>query len=162
MELISQAEWAKNHGFSKQYAGQLVKNGTIRLFNGKVNPKQADSAIAAIRNPAHEEKRAGSNSGGHGEGGDLSTLLLKTRIKNEVEKGKLLETRVKTETRELVSAESVREAAFNKGRIIRDGMLNIPDRVSSLIASVGSDERKIHEILAKEIRLVLEELSRDG
>jgi|GEM_PF-5425667 len=41
-------------------------------------------------------------------------------------------------------------------------MLNIPDRVSSVIASAGSDERKIHEILTKEIRLVLEELSRDG
>ncbi len=164
MELISQAEWARKNGFSKQYAGQLVKNGTIRLVNGKVNPQQADNAIAAIRNPAHEERRVGFAAVNHkADGGsDLSTLLLKTRIKNEVEKGKLLESRVKTETKELVSAESVREAAFNTGRVIRDGMLNIPDRISSVLASSGSDERKIHEILTKEIRLVLEELSRDG
>lgn len=162
MELISQSEWARENGFTRQYVNKLVKNKTIKLIKGKINPDQANSAIKAIRNPALEEKRTVISSSSGNSDSNLSTLLLKTRLKNEVEKGKLLETRVKTETKELVNAESVREAAFNTGRIIRDGMLNIPDRVSSVIASAGSDEHKIHEILTKEIRLVLEELSRDG
>lgn len=156
MELISQAQWAKKHGFSKQYAGQLVKSGTIKLTNGKVNPQQADNALLALRNPAHEQRRSGFSSGG--DNTDLSTLLLKTRIKNEVEKGKLLEARAKAESGELVNADAIKEAAFNKARVVRDGMLNIPDRVASIIASMD-DEHKIHEILTREIRLVLEELS---
>ena len=61
---------------------------------------------------------------------------------------------------ELVSAEKVRQAMFAKGRIIRDGILNVPDRVSSLIATIN-DASQIHEILMKELREVLEELSRD-
>lgn len=155
MEFISQAQWAKKHGFSKQYAGQLVKNGTIQLFNGKINPQQADNALLALRNPAHDPRRSGFGSSG--DNTDLSTLLLKTRIKNEVEKGKLLEARAKAESGELVNADQIKEAAFNKARVVRDGMLNIPDRVASIIASID-DEHKIHEILTREIRLVLEEL----
>jgi hypothetical protein len=39
-------------------------------------------------------------------------------------------------------------------------MMNIPDRISSLLAN-ENDAAKIHEILSKEIREVLTELSRD-
>lgn len=46
------------------------------------------------------------------------------------------------------------------GRIIRDGILNVPDRVSALLATIN-DASQIHEILTKELRLVLEELSND-
>lgn len=161
MELISQAEWARKNGFSKQYAGQLVKNGTIKLYNKKINPKQADAAIAAIRNPAHEERRVSSSAGSYGgDGNDLSTLLLKTRIKNEVEKGKLLETKVKAEAGEWLNAEEVKAAYFNKARVVRDRILNVPDRVSSIISSI-SDEQQIHTILTNELRQALEEISRD-
>ena len=156
MELLTQAAWAKKHGFSKQYAGQLVKNGIIKLVNGKVDPKQADTALLVQRNPVLDQRRTVLNSGS--DNSELSTLLLKTRIKNEVEKGKLLEARAKAESGELVNADQIKEAAFNKARVVRDGMLNIPDRVASILASID-DEHQIHEILTREIRLVLEELS---
>jgi hypothetical protein len=90
----------------------------------------------------------------------MHDLLVKTKLKNEIERGKLLEAKVKSETGELISAEKVRQAMFAKGRIIRDGMMNIPDRISSLLAN-ENDAAKIHEILMKELREVLEELSRD-
>lgn len=61
---------------------------------------------------------------------------------------------------ELISAEKVRNAMFAKGRIIRDGILNVPDRISALLATIN-DAAKIHEILTKELREILEELSRD-
>jgi hypothetical protein len=90
----------------------------------------------------------------------MHDLLVKTKLKNEIERGKLLEAKVKSEMGELVSAEKVRQAMFAKGRIIRDGILNVPDRVSSLIATIN-DASQIHEILMKELREVLEKLSRD-
>lgn len=155
MAFISQAEWARRNGFSKQYVNQLVRNGTVRLVNGKINSQEADAILSSLRNPSYEQKRSFSSADNNTE---LSTLLLKTRIKNEVEKGRLLEAKVRVEIGELVDAAKVKEAAFNKARIVRDGMLNIPDRVSSIIASID-DEHKIHEILTNEIRLVLEELS---
>lgn len=154
-ELVSQYEWAKRSGFSKQYANRLVKTGTIPLVDGKVDIDEANGILASIRNPNKLEMRRGKQNVS-----DLSTLLLKTRIKNEMEKGKLLEAKAKAEIGELVSVDEVRTSAFNKARIVRDNLLNIPDRVSPQLASIN-DENKIHEILLNEIRIVLEALSKE-
>jgi len=154
MALISQAEWARKHGFSRQYANQLIKEGTLKAVEGKVDEEQADMALAAIRDLSKTEKRSSQQST------ELSTLLLKTRIKNEMERGKLLEARAKVEIGELIAVDEVKQAAFNKARIVRDNLLNIPDRVANLLASVD-DASKIHELLSQEIRNSLEGLSRD-
>lgn len=141
MKLIKQSQWAKKHGFSRQYVSQLVKSGVIELINGLVDVEQADATLESNK--------------------ELSTLLLKIRIKNETERGKLLEARVKAEIGALISVEDVKVAAFKKGRMVRDSLMNIPDRLSSLLASID-DSNKIHEILSKEIKTALEELSRDS
>ena len=154
MALISQAEWARKHGFSRQYANQLVKEGTLKAVEGKVDEEQADMALAAIRDLSKTEKRSSQEST------ELSTLLLKTRIKNEMERGKLLKARAKVEIGELIAVDEVKQAAFNKARIVRDNLLNIPDRVANLLASVD-DASKIHELLSQEIRNSLEGLSGD-
>jgi hypothetical protein len=111
--------------------------------------------LASTKNPSKPETRKGLQNVT-----DLSTLLLKTRIKNEMEKGKILEAKAKVEIGELVSVEEVKTSAFNKARIVRDNLLNVPDRVASQLTSI-SDEKKIHEILLNEIRTVLEALAED-
>jgi hypothetical protein len=152
-ELVSQYEWAKRSGFSKQYANRLVKAGTIRLINGKVDIDEANAILASTKNPSRQETRKGTQNVS-----DLSTLLLKTRIKNEMEKGKILEAKARAELGELVSVEEVKTTAYNKARVVRDNLLNIPDRVASQLASLDN-EKKIHEILLNEIRSVLEALA---
>jgi hypothetical protein len=158
MSLISQTEWAKRQGFSKQYVNKLLKNGKIKLIDGMIDEKSANAVLQNQRDPNLPIRRNGSNS--YESQSDMHDLLVKTKLKNEIERGKLLEARVKSEIGQLISAEKVRRAMFAKGRIIRDGMMNIPDRVSSLLATI-SDAAKIHEILSNEIREVLTELSRD-
>jgi hypothetical protein len=154
-ELVSQYEWAKRSGFSKQYANRLVKSGVIRLINGKVDIDEANATLASIRNPSRQESRKGLQNVS-----DLSTLLLKTRITHEMEKGKILEAKAKAELGELMPVEAVKTAAYNKARVVRDNLLNIPDRVASQLASLDN-EKKIHEILLSEIRSVLEALAAD-
>lgn len=39
--LTTQADWARRHGFSRRYVGQLVKRGVIRIADGKVDPAYA-------------------------------------------------------------------------------------------------------------------------
>jgi hypothetical protein len=58
----------------------------------------------------------------------------------------------------LVSRDEVEVAAFTRFRTFRDGMLNIPDRVSALLAT-ESDAARVHEILTTEIRKALLEFS---
>jgi len=49
-------------------------------------------------------------------------------------------------------------AAFNRYRIFRDGMLNIPDRLAAVVAA-ESDPRRVHELMSTEIRKALTEFS---
>lgn len=155
--ILTPSEWARQKGFSRQYAAKLIKQGTVRLTNGKVDTVQAESALAALREPLRQTSNEEPIEGG---GQSLSTLLLKSRIKTEVERGRLLEAKAKAETGKMVSADEVKIAAFRRARIVRDGMLNLPDRVAALLAA-ETDVAKVHAILTKEIRLILEEISRD-
>ncbi|WP_264377802.1 hypothetical protein [Wolbachia endosymbiont (group B) of Philonthus cognatus] len=154
MEKITQTEWAREQGFSKQYVCYLVKKGIVELEDGLVSREQANEAVAAIRDPSQPLRRKNYSENGE----KLSTMLLKTRIKNEMERGKLLEAKAKAEIGELVAVEEVKREAFNVARVVRNNLLNIPNRVSALLASL-SDTEKIHMTLTEEITNSLEELS---
>ena len=90
----------------------------MRLIEGKIDPAQANAALAAYREPARplrrnrsEEKPAAASDEGARErltlpaSGDLPMLLLKTRIKSEVERARLLELKAKVETGRFVDAD---------------------------------------------------------
>ena len=154
MEKITQTEWAREIGVSKQYVCYLVKKGIVKLEDGLINREQANEAVAAIRDPSQPLRRKNNSENGE----KLSTMLLKTRIKNEMERGKLLEAKAKAEIGELVAVDEVKNEAFNVARVVRNNLLNIPNRVSALLASL-SDTEKIHKTLTEEITNSLEELS---
>jgi hypothetical protein len=166
--LVSQAEYARQRGVSRQYVGQMVARGVIGLSGRKVDTEQADAALAALREPARPERR------GKPEAmvptpevlpataqpiftGDLPTLLLKSRIKSEVERAKLLEIKARVEAGKYIAVADVKIAAFNRARVVRDALLNIPERLAAMLAA-EADERRVHQILATEIRAALEEL----
>ena len=88
----------------------------------------------------------------------MTHLLIKTKLKNEIEKGKLIEAEVKEKLAELVSMAEVNRVFYAKAKAVRDGILNVPDRISALLASIN-DPAEIYKTLTKELRQVLEELS---
>ncbi len=186
--LMTQADWARRHGFTRQYVTQLIAKGLVQLVDGKVDPAQADAALAAVREPARPARRQGSGGprgvpAGSGDGpargqaspsatadrvltqipalpagGDLPTLLLRTRIKSEVERAKLLEIKAKVEAGKYVDADDVEDVAFHKARIVRDTLLNIPGRLAPLMAA-ETDARACFRLIDSEIRQALEELT---
>ena len=42
--LMTQVDWARRHGFSRQYVTQLIRKGVVRPVDGKIDPAQADAA----------------------------------------------------------------------------------------------------------------------
>lgn len=169
--LVSQAEYARQRGVSRQYVGQMVTKGIIGLSNRKVDTDQADAALAAFRKPARPERRPDTGTSVQApstppsmavptSASDLPTLLLKSRIKSEVERAKLLEIKARIEAGKYIAVDDVKAAAFNRARVVRDALLNIPERLAAMLAAEG-DERRVHQILATEIRAALEEL-KDG
>lgn len=57
----------------------------------------------------------------------------------------------------LVKADAVKNEAFRVARIVRDSLLNIPDRVAGELAN-ETNQFKIHQRLTEEIRRALEDM----
>ena len=81
--------------------------------------------------------------------------LRKKRASTEKEELELEEMKGK-----LLNAEKVKKAAFEKARGVRDAIENIPNRLTSLLAA-ESDEFKLRELLTRELKSALENLSQD-
>jgi len=58
----------------------------------------------------------------------------------------------------LIEVDKVKASAFRTARTVRDGLLNLPDRVAHELAH-ETDPARVHLRLSKEIRTVLEALS---
>lgn len=168
MARISQRRYATRVGVSHVYINRLVREGKLPAdAEGRVDPDEADRVLAAFREPARSSRRTARDTGvrvpdaesrprpsaatGLPERGDLPTLLLKTRIKSEVERAKLLELKAKVETGKYVDADEVRVAAFNQGRIVRDNLLNVAGRLAAVVAA-ESNERRCFDLIDEEIR----------
>jgi phage terminase Nu1 subunit (DNA packaging protein) len=164
---VNSAEFAESQGFSRPYVTKLVQQGVIvRDANGQIDKDRAVAALAARREPAKALRRGSAPKNGDlsglravgGQGSEaLSTLMLKSRIRTEVERGKLAELDRKQREGELVERGEVEEAAFASARRVRDALMNIPARVASLYAA-ETDPQNIHQNLEDEIRNVLLEL----
>jgi len=73
-------------------------------------------------------------------------------------KAALLKLELDEKTGRLVDSEQVKIAAFNRARQVRDALLNIPDRISPILAA-ERDQNKVSETLTQEIKTALEGLS---
>jgi hypothetical protein len=71
----------------------------------------------------------------------------------------LRELQLRHQQGELMEIATVEREAFRMGQIVRDHILNIPDRLAELLA-VETDATKIHSLLTKELREALAALSR--
>ena len=180
MTRMSQRRYAARIGVSHVYINRLVHEGKLPTdAKGKIDPGEADAVLAAMREPARPQRRtlvseAAARSGSatptvpagntpvpslRGDG-DLPTMLLKTRIKSEVGRANLLEIKSKVEAGKYVDVDEVRAAAFNRGRAVRDNLLNIAGRLAAVTAA-ESDERKCFELIDAEIKAALEILTQD-
>ena len=151
MAFITKSEFARRHGFSKQYVTELIRTGVIQEINGKLDEDDADYSLS-LKQAMGREKRAKN-----ARRSDLQELYIKAKLKNEIEKGKILKLEAAEKSQSLIPADQVRETLFRKGRVIRDALLSLPDRVASVLEMQNA--RTIHITLTKEIRSILEDLS---
>lgn len=151
MAFITKSEFARRHGFSKQYVTELIRTGVIQEINGKLDEDDADYSLS-LKQAMGREKRAKN-----ARKSDLQELYIKAKLKNEIEKGKILKLEAAEKSQSLIPADQVRETLFRKGRVIRDALLSLPDRVASMLEMQNA--RTIHITLTKEIRAILEDLS---
>lgn len=172
--LLTQTQYAQYRGLTKQRIGQLIKTGHIPASAWKpaskgklIDVKKADAALdanlslrgrkgkATKKTTAKDQeikkqkiRKAGFENLTYSE---AQTELMRYKAANE-------KLDYEERTKELVKASEVKKARFDDGRQVRDAILNIPSRISSMLAA-ESDDRKVNELLTKELRSALERLS---
>ena len=162
MALISQSEFARKQGWSRQYVSKLVKSGKIQLIKGKVDPQAALAAIDAQSEPStvlRTEPPRQSVLPAAPTDSRQAVDFVTARTMREAFKAKMAKIEYEKETGKLTDAARVKEEAFSAGRMVRDALLGIPDRQADVLAA-ESDPAKIRQLLVDELETILNELSR--
>ncbi len=168
-EEVTQAEFARRVGCSKQNISKLVRAGKIsRNKNGKLNFLQALAEYDANTDDSHHEKlkRTGKSpavgstdpdQAGNGSApppdAPVSDYKLH-RAKREAANAQLQQLKADELAGKLIAADQVERDAYNLARGLRDAILSVPDRVAAILAA-EQDARRVSEILHEEIEKAL-------
>ena len=155
-------EFATLIGVSRQAVLAAIKRGRLSKSASKVGEQwQIDPELGPVEYAQKVDMTRRPPRKGHepvidGESGYPS--FNESRAKQVYYEAKLCEMEVKLREGKLIDRDAIRDRSFKLGRQVRDGMLNIPDRISADLAA-EMDAFKVHARLTKEIREVLTALA---
>lgn len=146
--------YAKSRGITVRQADYQLKKC------GVVTSAYFDFEEADRLRKAWTIAKDGATDGTGAEAGDRSKIgpLAEAQARERHFKAGLAELAYKERMGQLVEKQKVEEATFRKGRLVRDGLLNIPSRLAGILAA-ETDQRRVHDLLEVEIRQVLEALT---
>lgn len=182
---VSLRAYARHRGVSLGAVQKAIKSGRIqKTAAGQIDSEAADvqwERNTAPRPSGQQQKPVASSEAarppnlrtrtvemasteGHSDSGknDLpaagSLEYSRARAVRENYNARLAKLEFEMRTGKLVSRDEVQVSAFNKFRQFRDQMLNIPDRVSAMLAA-ETESAKVHRMLGTEIRKALNDFA---
>jgi len=175
MALLNVTEYARHRGVRKAAVEYALERGRIKKNDeGLIDSDEADRDWEA--NTDHRQARPGPKppKTSHRESvpftehrqeiqadiAEAGTLnFANARAVREIYAGRLLRLEYEQKQATLMPRSQVDIATFNVYRIVRDGLLNIPDRIAAQLA-VETDPAVVYDTLSREINLALEALSK--
>jgi hypothetical protein len=125
---------------------------------GRQSSQDAPGQATADQGATTHAQPAKDDASGIPGGFRVAETLVNAKTRHETIKATLAELELAEKEGRLVDAGKVKAEAFRKGRLVRDSILNIPDRISGELAAI-TDAHQIHVILSRELRQALEELA---
>lgn len=148
--LMSQAEYARHRGKSRQYISRLAKAGVLVMRGGKVDAAASDAVLDDRPEPV-SERVAAAPSG---------TTFAEAKTADMVFKAKLRKIEYDVRIGKLVEAELVKQRWSAIYRLIVDRILAWPNRLAPEVAAL-TDERQVREVILREARALVNELRAD-
>ena len=154
------SEYARHRGVSHQAVMRALKEGRItKEPDGSIDPDKADEQWQAntdfSRNP-DKARRTVNGETAPASGPDYNV----SRAVREAYTARLAKLEYEEKTGLLVKAETVKLQWFNTLRIVRDRMLQLPDRLASTFAE-ELDANKIKAAMDSEIRRILDDAANE-
>jgi hypothetical protein len=163
MPVLSLRTYAKHRGVAMSAVQKAIKSGRITTNQaGKIDSDIADAEWKANTRPGQRQAKQAPVVVREPEraeapiGGGLD--YFRARAVREGYLARLAKIEFEEKTAKLISRDEVQVAAFTNGRMARDNLLNIPDRLAATLAA-ETDADKVHLILTGEIRKALDELA---
>jgi hypothetical protein len=150
LEYLTNNGWkaARNSLYRHQSQGKLLPES-----DGKYKQRAVDKYAKTFLKRTATGKRDQESSD------ELQRQILQQNKKLKDIEIKMNEIALLKEQGAYLLVRDVKDAAFARARQIRDALLNIPDRISSILAA-ESDHDRTREILTSEIRQALESLEK--
>ena len=154
-ELITRAEYAKRRGVAERTIGKYVQKGVIPLYDNKLWPEEADRKLEIflvdpLGSGRHNPDTVTDEGASQRKKKENNITYTEARTEEKKLKIELLKLDVELKKGKMILTEDVENAAFSAAREIRDRMLNIPDRVSAIVAA-ESDEIKVRDYITEQI-----------
>lgn len=177
---LSLREFARRKGVQLKAVQDAIASGRIvRNKNGRIDEIQLQAwedlrDMSKVRDnaPATARDQAGGLQGPEPSADDPTrTTFQRAKVQKEVFVAQLRRLEYEEKAGKLVSRDAVKVAAFRVFREVRDGVLNIPDRVASeaaaeiakelnIKADLAVVERIVHRLWDRESRDALQKLSK--
>lgn len=161
VKTVSQSEYARQRGVTPGYINKLVKQGVLKLQDGKLDPVQADEDLKAYASQLHDSP--GPKAVGQPDDDSLASwrkreLQVKTAIR---------QIQLDEENGKLINAEELKTGLAQLFTSVKTILRAIPSKVAGelyhLSKNAPSDRAgmaAISTLLLKEIDEALTELSR--
>jgi len=170
--LVSIRGYAKHRGVSHTAVEKAVKQGRIRTVDGKIDVEQADRDWNRHSSPVNAPGGA-PRAAASPEPLVAGPSFAQSRAVREAYEARLAKLTWEERVKKLINADEVRVSAYNFSRMMRDRLLNVPDRVmGAVLAEIraaltaagvdltlieGLNMAKVHGIILAEMRNILEE-----
>lgn len=163
-EPLSLARYAKHRGVVTAAVHKAIVEGRLsksvkRKGQGyQIDVELADQEWAANTDtgsgyPAHAKNAPSAAQ----PSDDEAITYAEARAQHERFKARLAQLELEEREGKLVEAEVVKQQAFRVARMVRDSLLNLPDRVAGELAA-ETNQFKVHQRLTLEIRRALEDM----
>lgn len=172
--LVSIRGYAKHRGVSHTAVEKAVKQGRIRIVDGKIDVEQADRDWNRNSSPVNKPETA-PRAAASVEPLVAGPSFAQSRAVREAYEARLAKLTYEERIKKLINADEMRVAAYNFSRMIRDRVLGVPDRVvGAVLAEIraalaaggvdlalidGLNMAKVHGIMLAEMRNILEEFA---
>jgi hypothetical protein len=165
----NQAGLARALGVSRQAIGDLIKRQIIPIAaDGLIDVEVARMAIASRVRPsgktnasaaptvAEPQPTAAAQPAEHGADAQLSYHVAKTL--REAAEAKIAQLKLAEMRGDLVRADEVRASLAKRAAAFREGLLQIPGRLSAQLAA-ETNQAAVHALLDAELRAVMAQLT---
>lgn len=166
MAEMTVAGYAAHRGISREAVNAGVLAGRIPAVRGgkgrstRIDSDLADKAWPEVGTRGRRRKKnTGAPPPDEMIRDEMPDARFKARTARDVYQARLIKLEFDRQSGKLIDAAEVEKSAFMVARTVRDALLNIPDRVSHMLAA-QTDAGAVHQTLTDELMQVCADLQK--